>query len=182
MVNNISLAHRSRVGRGGVHSIIQADAVSRRGLIQVLAFTQTMLATVAKFLDPWEAYVVRARLESEGIPATVAYANHAIMNWPQSLALGGTAVQVPTPFIGRAREILSEYRSGALEDELVEAVGIQREHCPQCGSTNFKRTMQLHKRLWAILIVLVVAAFPAKRSTFICRECGYRWQWGEGEG
>ena len=36
MVNNISLAHRSRVGRGGVHSIIQADAASRRGLIQAL--------------------------------------------------------------------------------------------------------------------------------------------------
>ncbi len=123
---------------------------------------------------------MRAKLESEGIPATVAYANHAIMNWPQSLALGGTAVQVPASFITQAREILSEYRLGSLEDDLNEAIGTHREHCPRCGSTNFKRTMRLHKRLWAILIVLIVAAFPAKRSTFICRECGYRWEWGEG--
>jgi hypothetical protein len=54
-----------------------------------------MLLTVAKFLDPWEAYVVQTRLAVDGIPATVAFANHAIVNWPISLALGGVPVQAP---------------------------------------------------------------------------------------
>jgi predicted RNA-binding Zn-ribbon protein involved in translation (DUF1610 family) len=141
-----------------------------------------MLVTVAKFLDPWEAYIVQARLAADGIPATVAFANHAIANWPMSLALGGTPVQVPPDFLAQAREILSNYQVGALEDELNEVIGSQQEHCPRCGSTNFKRTMQLRKRMYAIFIVLFVAAFPTKRSTFICNNCGYQWEWGESGG
>ena len=141
-----------------------------------------MLVTVAKFLDPWEAYVVQARLAADGIPATVAFANHAIVNWPMSLALGGTPVQVPPNFVAQASEILSNYQVGALEDELNEAIGSRREHCPRCGSVNFKRTMRLLRRIYAILIVLFVAAFPTKRSTFNCNNCGHQWEWGESEG
>lgn len=74
-----------------------------------------MLVTLARFLDPWEAYVVRALLEAEGLPATVAHAHHAIANWPMSLALGGTAVQVPAPLLvsARAGDRLSDRRAGA---------------------------------------------------------------------
>ena len=139
-----------------------------------------MLVTLAKFLDPWEAYVVRARLEAEGIPATVAYVNHAIANWPMSLALGGSVVQVPASFLAQSRKILTDYRAGTLEDELNEAIGSQREHCPRCGSTDFKRTMPWSKRLCATLIVLFVAVFPIKNTLLICRVCRCRWQWGEG--
>lgn len=137
-----------------------------------------MLATVAKFLDPWEAYVVRARLVADGIPATVAFANHAIVNWPMSLALGGTIVQVPSDFLPQSRKVLADYQAGALEAELNDAMGSQEEHCPRCGSTDFTRTMLRRKRFYAILIVLLVAAFPTKRSLFICRECGCKWEWG----
>jgi hypothetical protein len=139
-----------------------------------------MLATVAKFLDPWEAYVVRARLVAEGIPATVAFANHAIANWPMSLALGGTIVQVPESFLAQSQEILAAYQAGTLEAELNDTIGLQNEHCPRCGSTNFTRTMSRRGRMYAILIVLFVAAFPTKRSLFICKDCGCRWEWGEG--
>ncbi len=138
-----------------------------------------MLVTVTRFLDPWEAYVVRARMEAEGIPATVAYANHAIVNWPMSLALGGTAVQVPEGFLAQAREVLSEYEAGALEDALNAALGLEREHCPRCGSTDFKRTMPWGKRARAALIVALFAPYPASRSRFICRNCGCRWNWGD---
>lgn len=139
-----------------------------------------MLVTVAKFLDPWEAYVVRARLEADGIPATAAFANHAIANWPMSLALGGTAVQVPEDFLPQSRKILSDYQAGILEAELNEVAGSERDHCPRCGSTNFKRTMPWKARLYAVIIVLVFAPFPTKRDMFICKNCGCRWGWGAG--
>lgn len=139
-----------------------------------------MLVTLAKFLDPWEAYVVRARLEADGIPATVAFINHAIADWPMSLALGGTVVQVPASVFEQARSILTAYQAGTLEDELNDAIGSQREHCPRCGSINFKRTLPWRTRLYLTLIVLFVAVFPMKYSLFICRACGFRWQWGEG--
>jgi len=139
-----------------------------------------MLATVAKFLDPWEAHVIRARLEADGVPATVAFANHAIVNWPMSLALGGTAVQVPAAFLAKSREVIANYQAGVLESELNESIGSQAEHCPNCGSTNFKRTMPWRERVCAMVIVVLVAAFPTKRRLLICNDCGYRWRWGEG--
>jgi hypothetical protein len=145
-----------------------------------VVFTETMLVTVAKFLDPWEAYVVRARLEADGIPATVAFANHAIANWPMSLALGGTCVQVPEHCLAQSRQILSDYHAGTLEDELNQVAGLQSEHCPRCGSTDFKRSMPWRKRMSAILIIVFFAAFPTNRSRFICRHCGHGWEWGEG--
>lgn len=140
-----------------------------------------MLATAAKFLDPWEAYVVRARLEADGIPATVAFANHAILNWPMSLALGGTAVQVPADFLAKAQTIIANYQAGVLERELDESIGSQAEHCPRCGSTRFIRTMPWRERVYAVVIVVLVAAFPTKRRLFICSHCGHRWQWGESQ-
>jgi hypothetical protein len=139
-----------------------------------------MLVTVGRFLDPWEAYVVRARLEAEGVPATVAFASHAILNWPMSLALQGTSVQVPENFFAQSGEILSDYSSGTFERELNEATGSQSEHCSRCGSTNFRRTMPLHKRMLAILIIFFLTAFPTSRNRFVCRECGHEWDWGEG--
>ncbi|WP_147300667.1 DUF2007 domain-containing protein [Lysobacter silvisoli] len=33
-----------------------------------------MLLTVGRYFDPWEAHILRARLEAEGIPASVARA------------------------------------------------------------------------------------------------------------
>lgn len=138
-----------------------------------------MLVTLARFVDPWEAHVVRARLEADGIPATVAFAHHAIANWPMSLALGGTAVQVPGTLLDRSRALLADYAAGILEDELNEEAGIQGEHCPACGSTDFKRTMPWQKRLGAIVVMLVFAPYPTHRNRFICRACGCRWQWGE---
>lgn len=139
-----------------------------------------MLSNLARFLDPWEAYVLRARLEADGIPATVAFANHAIANWPMSLALGGTLVQVPTSFLEQSRAILAQYEAGALEEELDETVGSTREHCPRCGSTDFMRTMLLRKRMFALVICVVFAPFPSSRSRFVCQSCGCEWDWGEG--
>lgn len=138
-----------------------------------------MLVTVAIFFDPWEAHIVRARLDADGIPAIAAFANHAIANWPMALALGGTRVQVPAPFLAQARQTLADYWSGAFERELNEACGCHSECCPRCGSTDFLRTMPRGERLSAFLIMACLAAFPTSRRLFICKRCGCRWQWGE---
>lgn len=139
-----------------------------------------MLATLARFLDPWEAHIIRARLDADGIPASVAYANHAILNWPMSIALGGTAVQVPADCLEASRKTLAEYYAGTLEDEVNAATGTQREHCPRCGATDFARTMPWHKRLIAAFVVVFFAPYPTPRSRHVCRECQCTWDWGEG--
>src|SRR5690606_41391777 len=102
-----------------------ADKTSGRG---------QMLQTVERFLDPWEAHIVCARLNADGIPATVAFANHAIIDWPAVLALGGTAVQVPEEHLAHARRIAAEDRAGELEADLPEEPELKEGCCPKRGA------------------------------------------------
>lgn len=138
-----------------------------------------MLVTLTRLVDPWEAQVLRSRLEADGIPATVAHAGHAVVHWPMSLALGGTAVQVPEAFLAASRALLAAYRAGDLEEVLNAELGMHAEHCPRCGSRQFLRTMSPRDRAIALLIVLLFAPFPARRSLRICDACGFRWRWGD---
>ena len=114
-----------------------------------------MLVTLTRFVDPREAGGVRARLAAEGTPASVAHAHHA------------------------SRRLLADDQAGTLEDALNAVIGSSREHCPHCGSNDFKRTMPWRERLKAIVIVFVFAPYPTSRTRFICRECGAQWDWGE---
>ena len=135
-----------------------------------------MLVRLARFVEPWEAQVVAARLNADDIPATVAYANHSVMAWPLALALGGTAIEVPASHLAQAREVLARYQSGELEAELDELVGVEPEQCPRCGSADFRRTMSWHRRLLAVMVNFLFVAFPAKRDRLICNNCGTCWK------
>ena len=140
-----------------------------------------MIATIGRFLDPWEAHIVRARLETDGIPASLAFSHHSIANWPFSLALGGTAVQVPAAFYEQALDVLAAYRTGQFERDLLVEAGIEPEHCPRCSSTDFRRTIHARQRVLALVLGLFTSAlFPTSLSRLICKSCGHRWTANEG--
>ncbi len=75
-----------------------------------------MLITVASFSFPHEAHIARAKLDSEGIPATLADEYTIGMQWLYSNALGGVKVQVPEPYAQQAVEILAQDNSDLLRD------------------------------------------------------------------
>lgn len=133
-----------------------------------------MLQTIARFLDPWEAHIVCARLNAEDIPATVAFANHAIIDWPAALALGGTAVQVPADYAEQAAQLIADYRAGRLEAEVVDDVPVGEGRCPRCGSAEIRRTVPVRQRWMAALLGLFSATFPTRESEIECGECGLR--------
>jgi len=135
-----------------------------------------MLQTVERFLDPWEAHIVCARLNADGIPATVAFAHHAIIDWPAALALGGTAVQVPDEHLAEARRIVAEYRAGALEAESPDPPEEREGCCPECGSSAVRRMAPLRQRLLAGLLGIFGATFPTRETGMACRRCGSRWK------
>jgi hypothetical protein len=70
--------------------------------------------TIEAFSIPLEAEILRARLESDGIPAVVIDGNLVQTDWFLSNAVGGAKVQVPERYIERAREIISVMNSGEL--------------------------------------------------------------------
>jgi ribosomal protein S27AE len=134
-----------------------------------------MLQTVARFLDPWEAHIVCARLNAEDIPATVAFANHAIVDWPAALALGGTAVQVPADYAEQAGQLIADYRAGRLEAEVLEDAPAGERRCPRCGSLDIHRTVPVRQRWMAAVLGLFSATFPTRESEVECGKCGMRW-------
>ena len=73
-----------------------------------------ILETVARSLMTSELEILRARLESEGIPSYVMDGN---MNQAYSLiapALGGARLQVPQEYAATAKEIIAALNSGVL--------------------------------------------------------------------
>lgn len=134
-----------------------------------------MLVTVARFLDPWEAHIVCGALQADGILASVAFANHAIVNWPMAYALGGTAVQVPDDYLDQSRRLLAEYYSGELE---LEDPGVESKvpegHCSVCRSTDLQPVIPWRQRVLVMLLGMFGATFPTSSTEWKCGACGYR--------
>lgn len=53
-----------------------------------------------------EAGIATCALEAEGVPAIVGNGNHARVDWPTTLALGGIQVLVPTAQLSEAKALL----------------------------------------------------------------------------
>jgi hypothetical protein len=76
--------------------------------------------TVARSLIPSELYVLRGRLEGDGIPSFVLDDNIVRMNSLWSVPVGGARLLVPQPLAAEAREIIKLLRAGRFaigEDE-----------------------------------------------------------------
>ncbi len=138
-----------------------------------------MLITIARYFDPWEAHILRARLVAEGIPASVAGEQHMMADWPLSVALGGAALQVPSAHLDQAREVVALYHSGALMAELIAEHPECEDRCPVCGRTDLKATVPHGQRAALIASFLLASApFPTCASRMQCNSCGHRWTYG----
>src|SRR5690242_14994107 len=119
------------------------------------------MITVARFRDPWQAHMLRGRLEAEGIPAFLQHEHLIGMNWPWSTALGGVQVQVPELVAAEAARIEQRCRSGEYAEELREEVGALDDiHCPRCGSRDFHKRRTLPQALLSIAMTLNGALSP----------------------
>ena len=135
------------------------------------------LVTVASYVEPSEAHVVRALLESAGLPATVADEHHVTANYPISTALGGVRVQVPQEHFEAAAELVAAYASGELERELESQLGEPPEACPACGGHQLARHVPPgHKALAVTVFLLGGATFPTRDTLVECRDCGHAWR------
>lgn len=137
-----------------------------------------MLTTVGRYFDPWEAHILRARLEAEGIPASVAGDQHIIANWPLSVALGGAALQVPEAYLGQARDIVAAYHAGTFQEDLLAEHPEAADRCPACGATDVAGSVPLGQRVLTIATFLLASApFPTSASRLHCQACGHHWRY-----
>ena len=145
-----------------------------------------MLVTVATYLEPAEAHVVRGRLEADGIPAHLANDGLVTLNWPWATALGGVHVQVSGDDVEAARAVVSAYQRGELMldatfvDEAARDIAAGAEwsvepSCPRCAAPATLGVPVRQKLLSLLTFLLGSASFPTRRSAARCTACGLRW-------
>jgi hypothetical protein len=136
-----------------------------------------MLVTVARFRDPWEAEMLRGRLEAEDIPAFVIHQRHIGMAWHLSRALHGVKVQVLSDDAAGSLEVLARIRTGEYASELRDLFGdLGEPQCPHCGSIDCKRRGTAAQFVFAFLAgYLFGVLIPPSIWRRTCRVCGTRW-------
>ncbi|MCP1728329.1 hypothetical protein J2T60_002329 [Natronospira proteinivora] len=136
-----------------------------------------MLVTIASYTEPWEAHIVRGRLEAEGVPATLAHDQHVSLDWPLATALGGVKVQVPPAFVEQALGIEADYRNGAYITAL-QAIHPDTKaiDCPECGSDRLRSHASWPLTLLALMSLGIASIiFPPATGRRSCRDCYHHW-------
>lgn len=137
------------------------------------------LITIATFSHPEEAYIWRAKLDSEGIWSSVADANIVTMNWLYCNAVGGVKLQVRESDAPEANEVLHS----KTVYEMVPAEDAQySERCPNCGSPDIHYevfSMHAVSVSWLIIGLLMgdgALPLPFLKRKLKCRACGHEWK------
>lgn len=137
------------------------------------------LVTIASFINPWDAYLAKGKLEDEGIPALIVDEYHVWANWIYAQALGGVKVQVTEENVAAANGILGSVTQGRYAEELAsEFPDLDVNNCPECGSDKYKSRMPLGFLLLAILSLGTLSIiFPLRRDRHQCLRCGHKWKY-----
>jgi hypothetical protein len=125
--------------------------------------------TVATCSQPFEAEVIRGRLESAGISARVT--SRGLMEVYIGAGFsggGGVAVQVAEPDVARAKDLLSEPVDFGDDDLLAP-------QCPACGSYEVSNTPAPSGLLAIVMELLPRGAATPPEMAYHCEACGRDW-------
>lgn len=135
-----------------------------------------MLVTVARFIEPSEAHVVRALLESAGLGSSAASEHHVTADYQISLALGGIRIQVPLEHLDEAEALVASYLSGELQRDLESEVGVDpQDLCPKCSGREITWRTPKATAFALLIFMLLLFTFPVRGSLGTCASCGHRW-------
>ena len=133
------------------------------------------LVTIKTFTFPHEAYIVRGKLESEGIYTFLKDEMTVQVHNFYSNAVGGVKLQVPEEEVDRALSIIGERR-----EEPQQVVVISKKDmktvgaCPFCQSENIDRKRKANWLTW-LPFLIVGFIFPYYKHTHVCFDCGKEW-------
>ncbi len=81
------------------------------------------LVTIGWYTEPWDAHIVRGRLQAEDVPSWVVHEHHIWINWMYSFVLGQVKLQVMEQDIKRGISVLERLSRGDFEVELESTLG-----------------------------------------------------------
>jgi hypothetical protein len=134
------------------------------------------LVTVAAFIFPFDAYLMKLRLESEGVECYFAdEITGAFVNWLWCLAIGGIKIKVKESDVELVAEILSrEPEITDLPEEWAFEDGTVRT-CPRCNSPVVFYEI-FDRRIAFISIMVLGFPIPVPAWKWECLRCRKRWR------
>lgn len=144
--------------------------------------------TVYTFNYPHEAYVIKGRLESEGIQVFLKDENTVQAYNFLSNALGGVKLQVRESDVKEALEIINENFPDEIISEDESEADSNNEKiistnnnliiCPHCNSDNVSETARPN---WVFAISILLLGFPLFfiRKKYHCFDCGQEFYRGK---
>lgn len=133
------------------------------------------LVTIKTFTYPHEAYVVRGKLESEGIETFTKDEMTVQVHNFYSNAVGGVKLQVWEKDVPHAKEILGLGAEKQRDILIVKKADIKSaDICPFCSSNNIAKGKKAN---WLTLIPFLVIGFifPVYKKSFVCFDCNKEW-------
>ncbi len=132
------------------------------------------MKTVASFREPYQAHLVKGKLEVEGIHAVVLDEHLVQINWNLSQAIGGVKVQVSEADLDRAREILRvEYFEELSATEEARLQPAPEDICPDCDSSSISPKRYSRWFLIPSLLFLLPIFYGNKKRRW--NDCGATW-------
>lgn len=131
--------------------------------------------TVASFLQPIEAHLARARLESDGIECFVVDEHIVGVQWLYAVAVGGVKLQVRSWQSEHAREVLASCQAETRTSSDWITADLAAPRCPRCGSLRIEPSRLSRGARLASGLLLGLRLVGRRRDTR-CRHCGHRWR------
>jgi hypothetical protein len=132
------------------------------------------LVTVERYRDLSEAIVARSMLEAAGIRVFLFDENVVRLDWQISNMIGGIRVQVEDKDEAAARELLMAPVADSIE--LADGSEFEQPRCPVCGSAEITFEGKGRGAAMASWIVVGAPILPSGRETWVCSNCGTRWE------
>ncbi len=141
--------------------------------------------TIANLNEPTEAYILKGRLEAEGILCFLGD-EHIVGVQPfYSVAVGGVKLKVAAEDEEEARAILADIQGGTSayydpEDD-TELAPLMQEHlteviiCPNCGSDHVQEE-RYSKTVFSLSYLLLGFPLPFANRKYKCYDCQNVWK------
>ena len=117
-----------------------------------------------------DLYILKARLESEGIECLVTDEHIMTVNPLYNIAVGGIKLKVREKDVDRSLEIMREIQSTPIVDEKEKEIS-----CPDCGSLNIEsghRSLKGIKGIVSGLFSFFFMIFPVYMDRlYKCQDC-----------
>lgn len=122
------------------------------------------MITVASFTKAEDAYLLRSRLQSEGIPAFIQNEYISQMYWLYTNAVGGVTVEIDEADREAAEKVLAHP-----PEKTIEPIT-----CPFCQSAETE-WQNWSRRLSFFSVLLFGWPTPVSKSRRYCKSCGKEW-------